>query len=397
MTALCSGGASAANAGLGDQITLTTSALEALLNAVPVRWAVPFAAVLGLVTQHLTTFCTIDPPGYPTFVAQDFVDLLNPLNFAAFTAASRKFRDFVDTVLWYESCHCVSVGTPSPPAAPSAPTGMPTINPGQVGTEFPTGDPCQSITLSGTGTTIINDGDLNYPKINGATYVTLTLTSAGANPTAGTYGWGLRFWTAAHGFISQGVAFGFSTTGTTTVATAVVPATADNWSIQSLNTGGYNGTQTWTADVNFYCGTTPGGGGVVPSPCQTDPSIQLLLGQILALVTLIQRNGVPFAYVPGAAHSGLSGLGTLTIPSCIGIQVDLTTVPGWIGEEAGSPPEIFESGWFSWGTPDGFIGREFISHDPQLSFPPKAEQYTRIGYSFAPGVVATITELYAET
>jgi hypothetical protein len=77
--------------------------------------------------------------------------------------------------------------------------------------------------------------------------------------------------------------------------------------------------------------------------------------------------------------------------------VTLTTQPTFIGEEFGDPLEIFDAGWFSWGSTDGFLAREIISHNPQLSFPAKAEQYTRLGYSLSPGVVATIQELYAET
>lgn len=397
MTALCSGGSSAANAGLGDQITLTTSALEALLNAVPVRWAVPFAAVLGLVTEHLSTFCTIDPPGYPTFTAQDFVDLINPLNFSAHLAASRKFRDFIDTVLWYQSCHCVSVATPSPPAAPSAPTGMPTVNPPGVGTEFPVGEPCGTWRVGMTTPPSTNEVAGPYP-IDGITFMNAVWAANVTTTTSSGAQGGVLFYNAANTILgSFGV--GVNTGGTTATGSLAVPAGTDHFTIAYGGIGVVTPAVEFTIDVAGYCGTsTPGGGsGVVPVPCQMDPSIQIMLGQILALVTLIQRNGVPFAYVPGAAHSGLSGNGTLTIPTCIGLQIDLTTTPGWIGEESGSPPELFESGWFSWGTPDGFIGREFITHDPQLSFPPKAEQYTRIGYSLASGVVATITELYAET
>ena len=115
------------------------------------------------------------------------------------------------------------------------------------------------------------------------------------------------------------------------------------------------------------------------------------------MVTLIQRQLAPFAYVGGASHTGLTGAGVLTIPSLQGVKITLTTQPGYVGEEFGDPLELFDVGWFAWGTPDGYLGREFISHNPQLSFPAKSEQYTRFGYSLNPGVVATIQELYAET
>ncbi len=156
-------------------------------------------------------------------------------------------------------------------------------------------------------------------------------------------------------------------------------------------------TATFFGSVDFYCSNGVNLGGGQQSCCtSTDPFTQGTLNSILQLVTLIQRNTTPFAYIPGASHSGLTGSSVLTIPSCIGVLITLTTVPAWVGVEAGSPTTLFEAGWIAWGNTDGFTAREFISASPQLSLPNEAQQFTRLGYTIAPGVVATIQELYAE-
>jgi hypothetical protein len=173
-----------------------------------------------------------------------------------------------------------------------------------------------------------------------------------------------------------------------------IPPTATDYRIyaQANTPANYQG----GASIRWFCssGDSPAGGGCCTA---SDPFTQGQLTAMLNLLTLIQRQTAPFAYVPGASHAGLTGDGTLTIPSCIGVLVTMTTVPSWVGIEIGAPLEYREAGWFSWGNPSGYTAREWISHSPQLSFPAGAAQYTRLGYSLSPGVVATIQELYAET
>lgn len=396
MTALCSGGTSSQNPGLGEDIALTTSALAALLNNIPTLWAVPFAAALGLLSYHLSTFCATDPPGYPTFTASDFAALLSLNDFDAFLAAQRKLRDLVDTAVWYQSCHCDTVATPAPPTAPTQPTGMPTINPVAVAPTFPTGTPCQTEHFSGNQAS--SSGASSFTPIAGGTTVRATFTASVTALTSNQFGFDVAAYDATFVRIATIAIVGITTSGVVGPVTAAIPASAVYLGVFYGPTSTPTPAFTWDALVEVYCGTTPtSGGGPVPTPCQTDPSIQLVLSQILQLLTLVQRNAVPFAYVGGASHTGLTGAGVLTIPSLQGVKITLTTQPTYIGEEFGDPLELFEVGWFAWGTTDGYLGRELISHNPQLSFPAKAEQYTRLGYSLNPGVVATIQELYAET
>jgi hypothetical protein len=158
----------------------------------------------------------------------------------------------------------------------------------------------------------------------------------------------------------------------------------------------------------FQCGTTPdtfqidfwaqcGGtiGGPV-NPCAADPAVLDLLGQIMQLLLLVQRQGVPFATINGAAHTALTGNGSIAVQGLIGARVELTTLPGWVGQESGSPNVLFETGWINWESPSGFTDREFLSANPLVTYPPLAGVYTALHYSIPAGIVATITELRRE-
>jgi len=54
--------------------------------------------------------------------------------------------------------------------------------------------------------------------------------------------------------------------------------------------------------------------------------MQAQLDQLMAMVTLIQRQAAPFGYVPGAIHAGLTGTGVIAIQGLIGCK-SVTTLP----------------------------------------------------------------------
>ena len=120
------------------------------------------------------------------------------------------------------------------------------------------------------------------------------------------------------------------------------------------------------------------------------------LEQLRELVTLIQRQEVPFGFLDGTVHTGLTASGLLTVSGLLGIRVDLTTIPAHIGRIDGQPTVYFDVGYIALGTATGFQRREIIRHDPQYVFSGEAGLYTRVAYTFPPGVVATITELLRE-
>jgi hypothetical protein len=120
------------------------------------------------------------------------------------------------------------------------------------------------------------------------------------------------------------------------------------------------------------------------------------LSRIESLLTLVQRQAAPFAYVNGASHSGLTGNGHLDVQGLLGAKVELTTVPGRLGIASGDPDTLFDAGFLRWGSSSGAATSQRIDTTPFLSFPGGAGQFTRISYSLAGGVVATITELVRE-
>lgn len=392
---VCSSGASQQKSGIGQDIALTTSAIAALLNNVPTLWAVPLAALVGTASYHLSTFCTVDPPSMPTFSTGDLAALVSLNDFDAFLAAQRKFRDLVDIYAWYQMCECASVTTPAPPSPPADPGGL-VINPPVVSPPFPNG-PCATYHFQGT----TNDSNLPahppYFALNGATYVELTGTFS--SPTTATNSWGGGiYWINASGTqIGAGAGIYVTTTVNQLSYTASPPSGAVAYGFFWGNNGfPPSPALNWTLDVNVYCGSAPGSpNGVVPQPCQTDPSIQLVLSQILQYVTLIQRQAVPFAYVTGTVHAGLTGTGAFNVQGILGLLANIT-VPTSTGEIAGTPSVRIPIGRLNMATADGYEDRCELVTDSQLVTPPLMSLFTVVGYSLEPGVTMTLTELVRE-
>jgi len=157
-----------------------------------------------------------------------------------------------------------------------------------------------------------------------------------------------------------------------------------------------SGTVTGRSRVDFYCDFAFPGGPISSCGCPPDPIMSAQLQQILNITTLIQRQAAPFGYVVGAAHAGLSGNGTIALSDLIGVQVDVTTLPASYGRATGEPDEFFELGFLTWGTADGYRSSTRLEHAQQVLFPPLAGVFTVLGYTLAPGVVATVTELVRE-
>jgi hypothetical protein len=112
-------------------------------------------------------------------------------------------------------------------------------------------------------------------------------------------------------------------------------------------------------------------------------------------VQLIQRQGVPFGYVIGSIHSALSNSGQFAIADILGLAVTFTTLPGIYQPSLGDPDTYHQLGKISVGTVDGWERSWQPTHSPYMILPiPGA--VTLVGFSFAPGIVATISELLRE-
>jgi hypothetical protein len=119
------------------------------------------------------------------------------------------------------------------------------------------------------------------------------------------------------------------------------------------------------------------------------------IAQLRSDVTLIQRQGVPFGYVAGSVHSALTGSGAWTIADILGLAVTFDTLPPEFEAGSTDPPTYHQVGKISLGTVDGWRRSWQPTHSPYLIFNISGA-FTRLGYTFSDGVVATITELLRE-
>lgn len=395
MTAFCSGHPAQAKAGFGAFVYMGPAALGAMLNNIPVAWAVPLAAYLGAITYDLATFCTGEPPTMPTITAADVFNLIAIENPVGHAAAVAKFTDLIGAYAWNSFCECTVVATPAAPAAPAAPTGLPNINPTLPGVPVPS-RPCatfqsdQRSISSSTATSIL--GPFLAPPGATGFLVTIDHVSGGSS--------GLTSyepqWTSTPVF-SGAAAFGGAYGGGTAYhSTNFISGASVGRPYGWLTMRVASGTVVGSMRLEYFCGGASPTSPIANCDCPPDPVLSAQLQQILDLVRLIQRQGVPFAYVPGAAHTGLSGNGSLSVQGLLGVQVDITTLPTSYGREAGTPEELFDLGFVTFGTADGHRSSHRIEHDQQLVVPAAAGLYTTLGYTLRPGVVVTVLELLRE-
>ncbi len=391
MTALCSGGPSAARTGFGASVAVGPFAIGALMNNWGTPWAVAAASYLGLVTYDLNQFCITDPPALPTLTGADYFNLVSFGDPAAHLLAVKKFEDWIGYRFWWDFCECTSVGTPAVPSPPARPVTWPTIDPiaAPVGAQqchtFGVTSP-QSPEGSAGGNTF--DRILYGPE---ATSLVLTArhTLVGVGPHQDTFI--ELYWRNAGGTIlsiqhqlippdgfDHTYTFGLPPTSADVICNVSYAAT----STDTMNLYGY-----------LVCGGNPG----LPSDCcPPDPLLLAQVNSILEVVKLIQRQAAPFGYVYGANHTGVTGHGSFAASGLIGVSVDVTTVPAGASSEDGTPVQYFDLGYVTLGTADGYSTSRRIDHDGTLFIPGSAGLYTAIGYTLGAGVVADIRELVRE-
>jgi hypothetical protein len=393
VTALCGGGTSAPRPGYSTAISIGAGLLATLLTKYggAAAWLERTLGWIDLGDLVLGTFCATDPPAIPTFDATDAAALLG-LNFGTeWDTAIGKVRDLMLHLAWYEFCYCQTGSQTALPAPAAPPTGVALpVNPSV--------SPCvQSVTynarhFAADGETFIGPLVSAFSK-NPTTVqiqtVTKIETGAGFPIDFKVYFEALTPTGAYNGVVSNAT---FSqTTPSTATHTFQVPSGVQAFELSMAHTGG-SGIVDVDLVWNIYCnGAYPGQtGGNAP-----DPATQAMLRQILDLVTLIQRQAVPFAYVSGATHSGLSGTGTIDCQGLLGVLLNVS-VPARAGEESGTPDVRFEVGRVNFGTADGYVDRQIIFTDSQVVFPSRAGLFTVVGYSLAPDVTMTLTELLRE-
>lgn len=422
MTAICSGGTSSPKPGVAETVIFSAGALASLLNNKGGAWATIAAPLLGVLSYEATSLCSTDPPTTTQLTSDEYAALLHLSPWDDLQSAIAKLADIATATIWYEMCKCDSVSTPSLPATVLQP-------PPSVSTPGAVNSPCFSRTIQVQPTVIAS---VSTSPIPAAGWKSTTLF-----PDLPTIAVPAQTGIAAHnavnisglGWTSFGVRVTKLASGAAYCASSTPSIEFDQWSatgsagvvdvqfnydigsgpkvpspqITTINTAkpAFDfllfecGTTPDTFQVDFwaYCGGTPG---APTTPCAADPVVLDLLGQLMQLLLLVQRQGVPFGTIDSTVHSGLSGNGSISVTGLIGAVLELTTIPQWVGSESGSPDVLFEAGWTNWESFGRFTPRERISASPQLLLPSLAGVYNALHYSLSPGVVATITELRRE-
>ena len=150
----------------------------------------------------------------------------------------------------------------------------------------------------------------------------------------------------------------------------------------------------WPAPISFACDgqdlCT-----LVNQLMQSVASMQQAIVNDYKETTLIQRQAVPFGYVPGFLHIGLTDAGTIDVQGILGLSIESTTTPPTLSSNLAPVASYFKLGEISMGTADGFAPRRIVTHNPHLFLDIDGD-ITQVAYLFMPGVVANILELIRE-
>lgn len=415
MTALCSGGTSSLRPGAGQNIVFDAGLITAGLSLIT-PYLLPFAALIDTFAYEAVTQCGSDPPAMPSSSDLDVKNAIGGVLNPGFNAWLSAVHDLLLNYAWHGYCQCDSVSTPTPVYPP------PTADQG--GGTGSTSGPCFVGTWSGTPW----DDTANPPLINNLSSLIpmgsastcgvgsipcTSLTAAAPTQVQGTLevnsasrdGLTQLFfiWYKADGtFISSTSAFATASSGSaiTHFGPLTVPAlTARMYISAFVPPSEVYFTSNTTVTLQWYCGNTPGG---QTACCDSPTSINglselyALLQNVYAQVNLLQRYRLPFAYIPGAAHSALTGSGSFSVSRLVGVKVSGMTIPSHYGVVAGNPDYHFDLGWLSIETGDGFINEVRLHADGQVWLPDLMPMALTLGYYLNPGVVATVTELEAE-
>jgi hypothetical protein len=393
MTALCGGGTSDQKSGTPTVVALGTAIALAYLSrwGSAASWLSNFLSFVNFPTLDLATFCSTDPPAIPTFDANDALAVLSlPVGSPQMATTAAKVSDLIQHLAWYELCECTSGTATALPSPATPPTGA-----GQVPTQ-PAAGACATYN---SGPMLKPAGAQNEFQWLGLTQLPLGCTSYKLTMISTALG-------TTHCVGKTNIFFKDQYGVSLNVNPVSVTGPSGTTSIGSFDRDNraqiFNMTTSWNSgcedqiesQVDFFCGTASPTGTTVAC-CPPDDVSLGMLTSILNMVTLMQRQSVPFAYVPGATHSGLSGAGHIDVQGLIGAKIT-ASVPSRAGVDFGDPDTVFDLGWINWGNSDGSAPREKITTSPQLSFPALAGNYTRIGYTIPADVTISILELVRE-
>jgi len=391
MTALCGGGTSGPKPGFPSVVDYSVSLIAEILAARGMKWIIPILPLINVNAISVATFCASDPPALPTVTTAEAEAVLGLQFGTDFDNGIAKFRDIILRTIWYDLCDCTS-GSLTTYAPPTIPTDTPIYQPPVPAPVTPCSTAAITpFTRSSGGPTfsgfVTNGSDLGKDFSIGVVTITVAASTGTFNVTTE-----IRQQTADASLTGHTFTF-TSGVGTITRTIAFDPV-YPIWAVYLTGLAG-TGNRIVSVSAVYYCGGQVPGGTITPC-CPPDEATQASLDLILRMVTLIQRQNAPFAYVYGANHTGLTGDGELAVNGLLGVSVDVTTTPTRIGLRPGTPESIWDVGEVTLGTDDGWTTTRRIDHDGSLILPPMGGVYTRVGYTLTPGVTVAIRELVRE-
>lgn len=393
MTALCSGGSSAINAGLERFLVYATGGTFLLANVARLEWLAAVGAVLGPLTYDLDIYCQSDPPGFSAITDTEVRAFWSLQRGADFDSFIQKVKDAIGTVVWYQSCHCTAGGTPAIPAAPPQPQNVSVVYQG------PASTPCFSdqftarFILTAGGIVAMRADTANpHMPIPFPTYVTVAVQTQ---------------LVTAPGQVIEFRLYALDGTGATTILQTQNHVGGDVFTLKSaipigsvavlVDTSWISGSGEvdYTMATQLYChGDLPGDTG--SSCCPPDPALMQMVRSINETVTLLQRNLLPMAYIVGSTHPTLTGSGSFAVSRLVGMKVHVDAHPTPDRQLVGTPPYVWDLGWMSIDDGEGMIEEKRITRIDQLWQPRLFPEAITFGYYLNPGVTASFTELEPE-
>lgn len=365
--------------------------LAAIFATYDLAWLIPVIPFVGLAPLTLSTFCTHDPPSAPTFTAAETTAMLQLQFGPDFDSGLGKLADLALYTIWYNTCECTS-GTPVPIAPPAPPSGTPI-------TIYPPGTGVQACQRYQTTQYLTAGGAaFNYempPLPSGRTSVQINCSSP-PQSAAQTITFEGRWVTSTNVLINEVSQSVLQATNGATLSKSA-PITGSPHHIEARITAAGNVGQVYQCnlEVLVYCNGDQPSPGSTPC-CPPDTTVMAYLDNLTKLVTLIQRQSVPFAYVPSTVHSALSGAGDFAIQGLLGVRIEVTTLPTRAGLAGSSPTEYFDLGWVTFGTEDGYPHSVRIERDSQLVLPARCSVFTTFAYDVPADVAIRVTELLRE-
>lgn len=425
MTALCGGGTSQPRPGVNEVIIFGTSQIASWLNNKGGLWATLAVGALGVLSYEATQLCSTDPPPTPTLTSTDYSALLNLAPHDELLTALGKLKDLITVGLWHELCECTSGTTPPPsPTLFTPPAGvtLPDFSltpcaqprwrqnhrPGQLAGPIGSNVTTQVFPNLPSYTAVATDTDHPADEIVAipSTWSSLRLTSqlvSGSTPTTQGYSLVVDSYGATRSFLRT-LANTAAGTGHEVQQSPENGVTNLQGTDRFIRVTAGSGTQVTVPGVVDHAMTIAcTGTGTAQNGCCPDPVVLAMLNVLMQSVNEIrsealelQRYILPFSYIPGPNHTGLTGTGSAPIERSVGLKITVTGQPLGNRTFLGEPPYIMDLGWVSVLTPDGLLDEIRLTRTTTSWLSKLIPSSTRVGWGLRDGVTATIQELKAE-